>query len=118
MFKRLVVAGTLIAWGAGLAALAAPSGVDGHWQGTIAGITLKYTFKAEGNKLTGTSEGPQGEQPITDGKIEGDQLSFKTKYQGDPVDHHGTLSGDTIQLKVSGTFGDADMTLERVAEKK
>ena len=36
-----------------------------------------FNFKVEGEKLTGTTSGPQGaETPISDGKIKGDELSF------------------------------------------
>jgi len=105
------------------AALAAPvNPVDGHWQGTVSGpngdITLNFTFKADGTKLTGTVETPNGEQPISDGKIEGDKLSFKTQFQDNTIEHEGTVSGDAIQLKVKGPWGEMDMALKRVAEKK
>jgi len=103
-------------------AMAAPNAVDGRWQGTMSGpngdFTLNFTFKADGTKLTGSVETPGGEQPISDGKIEGDKLSFKTQFQDSVIDHQGTISGDTIQLKVNGPFGEFEMTLKRVAEKK
>ena len=122
MFRHLMIAGTLILWAAALAVAAPPNAVDGHWQGTVSGpngdFTLNFTFKAEGAKLTGTVETPNGEQPISDGKIEGDKLSFKTHIQDNVVDHDGTISGDTIQLKVKGPWGDSEMTLKRVPEKK
>jgi len=122
MFQRFVIAGTLILWAAAVAMAAAPNAVDGHWQGTVSGpngdFTLNFTFKADGTKLTGTVETPNGEQPISDGKIEGDKLSFNTKFQDDVIEHQGTISGETIQLKVKGPWGETEMTLKRVAEKK
>jgi hypothetical protein len=122
MFQRFMIAGTLILWAAAVALAAAPNPVDGHWQGTVSGpngdFTLNFTFKADGTKLTGTVETPNGEQAISDGKIEGDKLSFNTKFQDDVIEHQGTISGDTIQLKVKGPWGETEMTLKRAAEKK
>jgi len=125
MFQRLMMAGILILSAAAfaLAAPAAPANaVDGHWQGTISGpngdFTINFTFKADGTKLTGTVETPGGDQPINDGKIDGDKLYFKTQFQDSAIEHEGTISGDTIQLKVKGPWGESDMTLKRVAEKK
>jgi hypothetical protein len=122
MFQRIMIAGTLILWAAAVAMAAAPNPVDGHWQGTVSGpngdFTLNFTFKADGTKLTGTVETPNGEQPISDGKIEGDKLSFNTKFQDNVIEHQGTISGDTIQLKVKGPWGESEMTLKRAAEKK
>jgi hypothetical protein len=122
MFQRLIIAGILILSAATVAMAAEPNPVDGHWQGTVSGpngdFTINFTFKADGAKLTGSVETPNGEQPISDGKIEGDKLSFNTKFQDNVIEHEGTISGDTIQLKVKGPWGESDMTLKRVAEKK
>jgi hypothetical protein len=114
-----MVAGGLILVATAMAAAAA---VDGRWQGTMSGpngdFTLNFTFKADGTKLTGSVETPNGEQPISDGKVEGDKISFKTHFADSVIDHQGTISGDTIQLKVTGPWGEFEMTLKRVAEKK
>jgi hypothetical protein len=122
MFQRIMLAAILILSAAAIAISAPPNPVDGHWQGTIEGpngeFTLNFTFKAEGTKLTGTVETPNGERAISDGKIEGDKLSFKTQFQDNVIDHEGTVSGDTIQLQVKGPWGESEMTLKRVAEKK
>ena len=122
MFQRLMMAGVLILSAAAFALAAPANPVDGHWQGTISGpngdFTINFTFKADGTKLTGTVETPNGDQPISDGKIEGDKLSFKTQFQDNVIEHEGTISGDTIDLKVKGPWGESEMTLKRVAEKK
>jgi hypothetical protein len=123
MFQRIVMAGILFLSAAAVATAVPPANpVDGHWQGTVSGpngdMTINFTFKADGTKLTGTVETPNGDQPINDGKIEGDKLSFKTQFQDNTIEHEGTVSGDTIQLKVKGPWGEMDMTLKRVEEKK
>ena len=115
------------AWAAGIfivlfAAAGLAADVDGRWEGKVSGpngdFTLTFNFKAEGSKLTGTVETPNGENPITDGKVDGDKISFKTHFQDNDIDHQGTVSGDTIQVKVHGPWGDSEMTLKRVPEKK
>jgi hypothetical protein len=127
MFRRFMIAGTLIAGAlilgsAGFARAAVANPVDGRWQGTMSGpngdITITFNFKAEDGKLTGTVETPGGEVPISDGKVEGDKLSFNTHFMDNVIEHQGTISGDTIQLKVKGPWGESEMTLKRVAEKK
>jgi hypothetical protein len=120
MLRRAMMAGMLILLAA---AVAAAADVDGSWQGTVNGpngdLTITFHFKAEGTALTGSVETPNGETPISDGKIDGNKISFKTHFQDNTIDHEGTVSGDTMQLKVTGApFGEFDMTLRRVAEKE
>ena len=119
MLRRAMVAGGLILVAA---AVAAAAEVDGRWQGTVSGpngdFTLTFNFKAQGTTLTGSVETPNGEQPISDGKVEGNKIAFKTHFDDNVIDHQGTVSGDTIQLKVSGPWGESEITLKRVAEKK
>ena len=126
MFRRSMIAGSLIVGAlllgmATFARAADPNPVDGHWQGSISGpngdMTINFTFKADGNKLTGTVATPNGDVPIEDGKIEDDKLSFNTHFQDNVIEHEGTISGDTIQLKVKGPWGESEMTLNRVKEK-
>jgi hypothetical protein len=119
MIRRATMAGMLIL----LAAIvAAAAGVDGRWKGTISGpngdFDITFNFKADGTKLTGTIETPNGELPISDGKIDGNKISFKTHFSDNDIDHDGTVSGGTIQLKVKGPWGESDMTLRRAAGKK
>ena len=117
MLRRAMMAGMLILLAA---AVAAAADVDGRWQGSIGGpngdITITYSFKTQGATLTGTAETPNGSVDITDGKVEGDKISFKTHFQDNAIDHEGTVSGDTIQLKVTGPWGESNMTLKRVPE--
>ena len=83
--------------------------IDGKWTGSIAGpdggqgIPVGYTFKADGNTLTGTSSGPDNSQiQIKDGKIDGNNLSFSISFdmggQEMKMDFKGVLSGDQIKM--------------------
>lgn len=119
MLRRAMLAGGLILVAAVVVAAAE---VDGRWQGTMSGpngdMTLTFKFKAEGTTLTGSVETPNGEQPISDGKVDGNKITFKIQFGDNVIDHQGTVSGDTIQLKSTGPWGESEMTLKRVAEEK
>ncbi len=102
---RLLTCAVLIAILAG--ALLA-SDISGNWAGTMSmgdnQFTLNYTFKQDGEKLSGTVQGPQGD-PLTlnDGKVQGDKLSFSITVQtpnGDmKITSEGTIKGsDEITL--------------------
>jgi hypothetical protein len=67
---------------------------------------VTITLKAEGEKLTGTISGRQGDTPISDGQIKGDDLSFTVTQsrQGNEVkvNYKGKVSGD--EIKFTRTF--------------
>jgi hypothetical protein len=84
-------------------------GIDGKWKTSMQGpdkkMELTFTFKANGNVLTGTVGSPIGEMPISNGKINGNELSFDIDMGGNVAPHKGTLNGDTIKLKMGGAPG-------------
>lgn len=61
-----------------------------------------FTFKVDGNTLTGTVSGFRGEMPISDGQINGDQISFNQtmEFNGNTMKlvYKGTVSGDEIKF--------------------
>lgn len=83
------------------------------------GMQIVFNFTQNGAALTGTVLGPQGDPtPISDGKIEGDKLSFKVEFNGMAIVHEGTINaaGDEIKLSTksdSGDFPAMEMTLKR-----
>lgn len=95
----VVVMGAMLAtaWGAD---------ITGKWKGSMdmmgQSMELGFTFNAAGSTLTGTSIGPQGEEyPISDGKIDGDNISFVVKVTGQmemKINYKGKISGDEIRL--------------------
>jgi hypothetical protein len=98
--------------------------VTGSWTGDFAtpdgnSFQLQFTFKQDGAALTGSIQGPQGDAlVITDGKVDGNKLSFKIEFNGTTISHEGTVSdsGDEIKLSSksdSGDFPGAQMTLKR-----
>ena len=68
-------------------------------------VTLTFTFKAIGETLTGSTTAPDGtETVISDGKIEGNKLSFAgtIMFIGRPflVTYTGVLAGKELRLTV------------------
>jgi hypothetical protein len=123
MIRRSWMVATLVCVVAGLAiAVTQGSAVDGRWQGALntadGEVTVTYNFKAEGQVLRGTEESTMFSRSISEGKVDGDKISFKTTVNGNSIEHHGTVSGDTIQLKNFGPYGEFDMTLKRVSSEK
>jgi len=82
-------------------------------------LDLVCTLKQDGTKLTGSFVDPQGNNPpieITDGKIDGDTISFSVTYNGMVISHAGTVNGDEIKLSEksdSDNFPGGTMVLKR-----
>jgi len=83
--------------------------ITGKWTGSIKTpdgneFPLTYVFKADGNNLTGSLQGPQGEIPITEGKIDGSNFSFKLDFNGMAITNTGKCYTDslTIDAEVNG----------------
>lgn len=68
------------------------------------------TLKAEGDKLTGAMSGRQGERPIENGKISGDDISFTMTFQmggeSRKLVYKGKLAGDELKLNMSSEGGE------------
>jgi len=77
-----------------------------------------FTFKVEGNKLTGTAKSDNGETQITEGTVNGDEISFveNLNFQGMPlkITYKGKLSGDEIKF----TRNVADIANEDLVAKR
>jgi len=80
----------------------------GTWTGDQPGRdgnTYRITFKlkADGAKLTGTMGGEQFEQPIQNGEIHGDDISFMVHLEfngGIDLKYVGKVATDKIDFKV------------------
>jgi hypothetical protein len=109
-----------------LAASAFAADVTGNWKATAPspdGQTMEIVFalKLDGTKLTGNATGPMGEMPISNGTLEGDAISFDVDAGGMTITHKGTVSGDTMKLKVEfggGAMPPIEMTATRVPTDK
>jgi hypothetical protein len=104
--------------------------VTGSWTGEIKGpdgngFEISFTFKQDGTNLTGTVAGPQGDPiAISDGKVDGDKITFKVSFNGMIISHEGSFSksadgsvnADEIKLTSKSDQGDfpgGEMTLKR-----
>ena len=99
-----------------LAAGAFAADVTGAWAAKIEGregrsMEMTFNLKADGGSLTGTVAGARGnETAISDGKIDGDKVSFKLKreFQGRSfvMNYEGVVAGDEIKFKQTVEGGD------------
>lgn len=99
------------------------SKIDGKWKATMDGpngsMELVFTFKADGDKLTGTTTSPMGEEiQISNGKVNGEEFSFDIDMGGNPVTHKCKLDGEVIKMKIEmdGGMGEGpgEITLKKV----
>jgi hypothetical protein len=96
--------------------------LTGQWKGTVAmpdgsDIQLTYNLKAEGEKLTGTVVSPQGELPISDGKISGSNFTFNISIQGAAIPHAGKYYGDSVGIDIDYNGYKMHSTLKRAVAK-
>lgn len=103
---------------------ASAADVSGTWKAAIetpnGPFETTFNFKADGNKLTGsTSNRFMENAPISDGKIDGDSISFVVtgSFNGNEVkvNYKGTVVGDELKLtfEVAGRDGALEMTARR-----
>jgi hypothetical protein len=102
--------------------MALAADVTGTWKGEAPangkGGPPNFTFKQAGSALTGTTTGRGGDTEISNGKVDGDKISFEvTRDMGDKgkftSKYSGTVSGTTMSLKVETAQGSRDITLTK-----
>jgi hypothetical protein len=108
-----------------LAAVAAfAADVSGKWVAQVPGRggemrEATFTFKADGGQLTGSVTTPRGDAPISDGKIDGDDISFNQvmEFNGNQVKlvYKGKVSGD--QIKFTRQREGGERTVEFTAKR-
>jgi hypothetical protein len=91
--------------------------INGKWTAQVPGRQgntqeTTFTLKVEGDKLTGSVSGRQGETPITDGKVSGDEISFTVtrERQGNTIKQifKGKVAGDEIKFTRTNEGGQGD----------
>jgi opacity protein-like surface antigen len=114
MKRLLIIAGVLL-----LASFAFAADIDGKWAGTITGMDMpiEFTFKAEGQTLTGFHIVSGTETAIKDGKIDGNNISFSVSFdmggQEMKMEFKGVLSGDNLKLSMDMMGQPMDFNLKR-----
>jgi hypothetical protein len=118
--KRVAVLMMLVA---GMAMSAFAASIDGQWTATfdtqIGEQHYTYTFKADGEKLTGTAKNDRGSTEITAGTINGDAVSFTENldFNGNPlvITYTGKIAGDEIKFtRKVGDFATEEVVAKRV----
>ena len=109
MMKKLGITLLFFALGS-VSALAAD--FNGKWTADVPGRngntqTLTFDFHVDGTTLTGTITTRRGDTDISNGKVDGDNISFDQvmNFNGNSItiSYKGTADGDTI--KFTRTFG-------------
>jgi hypothetical protein len=110
MIRRIVLLSTLAAL---VCMVALAADIDGSWTAQVQGRngpqTQTLSLKADGGTLKGSIDAGRGPADISNGKIEGSNVSFSVvrEFNGNQVtqDYKGTLSGGELKLTVSGGRG-------------
>ena len=96
--------------------------ITGKWTAETKGRdgetrTQTFDLKQNGDKLTGTVSTPMGENKISDGKVDGDTVSFVVKMERNgnemKMPYTGKVSGNEIQFKVESPRGTREMTAKK-----
>ena len=94
--------------------------ITGKWKASVDGpdgaMEIQFTFKKDGDKVTGTASGPMGEMPLRDVRLDGNKISFTVDAGERGIPHKGEVSGDQMKLTVEMGERSMTMTAKRVIE--
>ena len=97
--------------------VASAADISGTWKGTIKvadnSVDLVYVLKADGNKLTGTAEGPAGKIDLEDGKIDGNKIWFTVSFGDNHIKHEGELKDGKIKIVTHMQGGDYEYVIAK-----
>jgi hypothetical protein len=119
MLKKIGLAALFLSLGA-VSALAAD--FNGKWNGDVTTPrgtqTLVFDFHVDGATLTGKVTTPRGETDITNGKVDGDSISFDTvmNFNGNEfkISYTGKADGDAIRFtRQMGDRGSSDFVAKK-----
>lgn len=97
--------------------------VAGQWTATfntqIGEQHYTYTFKVDGEKLTGTAKNDTGSTEIANGTLKGDDISFTENldFKGNQIaiTYTGKITGDEIKFtRKVGEFATEELVAKRV----
>jgi hypothetical protein len=110
---------------AALAMTASAADVAGTWKASIetpnGSFESTFVFKVDAGKVTGTvNSGPMGEAAISEGKLEGEDISFAIvqTYNGNEfkISYKGKVSGNEMKLTIQ--VPNMEQTFEITAKKQ
>lgn len=88
--------------------------LHGRWQGTMGSTELVLNLITEGTILKGSVQTPMGQQPITDGVVNGSSFTFNVSAMGNSIQYTGKIEGNKITLRSSSQGQPMEATLLRV----
>jgi hypothetical protein len=129
LVSRVIQAFACLALFITMTATAEAADVNGTWTwstpGRNGGPERKSVLKlkTEGDKLTGTINGRQEDIKISDGKVTGDEISFKVSRTGQNGNtftqkYTGKVSGDSIKGKVAFERNGEEQTRDWEAKRQ
>jgi hypothetical protein len=87
----------------------------GRWKGTDnspnGSMDLMYTFKIDGQKLSGSVEGPNAALDLENGSYKDSVLSFDLVIMGKPLHQTGKYYGDSVVLDFTVRSGPKHLKL-------
>jgi hypothetical protein len=122
MLKKLALAVLFVTLGS-VSALAAD--FNGKWTGDVTTPrgtqTLTFDFKVDGSALTGKVTTPRGSNDISNGKVDGDNISFDqvVNFNGNEfkITYTGKADGDNIKFtRQMGDMGSSEFVAKRAHE--
>lgn len=91
-------------------------------QGRNGTQSITLNLKADGSALTGSITTPRGDNPISDGKVDGDNVSFSQKmnFNGNEmvIKYTGKVEGDSIKFTRTMTTPDGNERKTEFTAKK
>ena len=104
--------------GCALAFIAVAADVSGKWRAEFtspdgAQRVNTFTFKLDGETLTGTVAGGQDETPIKEGRVTGDAISFTADRPFGTFKYKGKILGDEIKFAVQFDDNSFEITAKR-----
>ncbi len=111
----------VFAMSAMLAVTAWAADVTGKWVGKIetpnGSRDVTFNLKQDGEKLTGTTSGRQGEVPISDGSVKGDDVAFSVvrNFNGQEfkIDYKGKVEAKNLKLKFTMMDQERELSLAK-----
>lgn len=87
--------------------------IDGNWKGSRetpnGTFEINYTFKVEGNVLTGTWKTQFGETKIENGKVDGKKFSYSISFNDMTINSTGEVINEN-ELLIKNDRGEMKLT--------
>lgn len=111
----------VLALSAALAAGMFAADVTGKWVGKMetpnGARDMTFNLKQDGDKLTGTVPGRNGESPVSEGTVKGDDVAFtvvrSVNGQERKTAYTGKVAGGELKLKFQQQGQDRELTLKK-----